>query len=202
MIPVDRTWAEMKSTIDNESVYFYFVDRVRKNERMVTLQPYRGSLFVCYLLVGTSEYTDFDTNYKDRAGEKTYLKNSWQYTAIKNSTTPAHFQLKDVAGNPVESFLFQGKIIVGVNAVFDDYFMLEMVDKDGIYYPAGTVLATMIQKEYVEGGKQSIVIKPPNINPWGNRKKIPSWAWAKFTYVSTGLVNDVKLKMVAEYEFK
>ena len=65
------------------------------------------------------------------------------------------------------------------NAVDSDHIRVEIVDADGVVYPAGTVLATFADTVYV----------------WPNRefryavddaKTVPSWAYLNVTYTSTG----------------
>lgn len=212
MIEVQKTWTNLKTTIDGSSVYYYCADDDFTGYRKVIVVINFSLIEWAKIqlidvedpLYGTGKYVDqkdFDDNYADRAGEKDFLGNGWEFTATKNTSTSYTFQLTDFADSPIEAFLFKGQVLVESTAVFGDSFKIEATDEDGIVYPAGTVLSTMYKKRYIGSGEQDILVKPSDIDSVRNKKKIPSWAYIKMTFISVGTEYDIKIKLGADYEF-
>lgn len=129
----------------------------------------------CNFAVGTRPYP-FSTPDMQFAGS------GFNGTAAKNATTDLWFQLAN-------SFYLSGGEYFTFGAVAGDTLTIDVVDKDGVYAPPGTVLAA-----------------PPYMTTWnippndGSLTKFertyaakpPPNVYLRFRYVATGTVNDVK----------
>lgn len=104
----------------------------------------------------------------------------FRFTATKNSTTEHHFLID-------EALSIRGGSLEVQDHVFGDYFSFDIVDKDGIVYPVGTVVSDFIDKMNIrKSGLNEMVDEsisgtiPANV------------FYFRLTYTSTGGTNDVK----------
>lgn len=138
--------------------------------------------------------TDFNTNYKSHSnfaiGNRLYpfstpdmqfAGKGFKATFTKGQTTDAFFVLSN-------GFYLSGGEYFTVNAVAGDTLIVDIVDKDGLYTPAGTVL-----------------VSPPYLDSWnippkdGTLSKFertyaakpPPGVYLRFRYTSVGADNDV-----------
>jgi hypothetical protein len=112
---------------------------------------------------------DFEFN-----GESTGL-----VTATKTTTTDHDFLIS-------ESLYINGGEIITEGSEIGDTCQFQVVDVDGVYAPAGTVLKTWINKWGVYPGKsQSIETAYAGV--------VPAGAYLRVKYTSIGVTNDVKL---------
>ena len=65
---IEVTWTFFKTFIDGSSVGFIYIDE--PNSSYSVYASYEGLVLKCYLANGTSDHTDFDTNYKASANKK------------------------------------------------------------------------------------------------------------------------------------
>jgi hypothetical protein len=65
------------------------------------------------------------------------------------------------------------------NVAYGDYVEVELVDKDGIFYPAGSVLAKFAENIYVWANREFSVL-------CADAKTIPAGIYIRFRYVSVG----------------
>ena len=102
-------------------------------------------------------------------------------TATKNTTTNIDFK---VGHN--KCYVNGGEIIFK-DANWGDYIKVEVVDKDGVAYPAGTVLKTYIPKRYLHPdiGKADLNV------PYAGH--IPNGIYLRVKYTSTSTTTDVKV---------
>lgn len=102
-------------------------------------------------------------------------------TATKESTTNIDFKVED------NNCIVDGGEIIFKDATWGDYIKVEVVDKDGISYPAGTVLKTYIPKRYLHPdiGKSDLNV------PYAGH--VPNGMYIRVKYTSVGTVNDVKV---------
>lgn len=99
--------------------------------------------------------------------------------ATKNAVTDIDFKITKPDMN------LNGGNILYRGAVWGDHIRAVVVDKDGAYYPAGTVLKTYIYKRYLHPTIESSEIALPYVG------YIPPNLYLRITFTSTGTVNDV-----------
>ena len=208
-----KDWSELKTIIDNNSFYWYpedvWLDELKTEglKEIICIvndfKAYFCKIQIKDVAVENSEQKDYEDNYKDREGRRNYLRDSKSFTAAANTTTAYEFKLKDQSGAEAETFIFKGRAVGDSNAEFDDSYKIEIVDKDGVHYPAGTALHTFVKNDHIIVGESKNDIIPPSNNESGDsKKKLPSWAYLKVSYTSTGVTNPVKIKVGADYEYK
>lgn len=139
--------------------------------------------------------TDFENNYKTNSnyaiGVRAYpfatpdvqfAGEGVSGVALKNATTDIWIKLAN-------AFYLSGGEYFTVGSVAGDTLQVDVVDKDGIYYPAGTVLVS------------PAYMKSWNIPPADGAlfkfersysAKPPANVYLRFRYTSIGTVNDVK----------
>lgn len=103
-------------------------------------------------------------------------------TATKNSTTNHDYNL------PEDRFL-NGVELLLCDHEFGDTVKFQVVDVDGVVYPAGTVLDEFATDWNIASDTQR---QGPYILPYP--ALIYSWMYIRVVYNSTGTVNDVKFK--------
>lgn len=103
----------------------------------------------------STEQDDFETNYKAKANKPTGIRaqsfaandvefsgNGVQKTVPKGTTENIDFKLP-------ETLLSSGGFLLAKDAVSGDFISAHVVDVDGVYAPAGTVLKTWIVKWFI-----------------------------------------------------
>ena len=101
-------------------------------------------------------------------------------TVTKNTTQNIDYKLP-------EDREFDEVVIILKNQDFGDKIDLQFVDKDGVYYPAGTVLATFFYDYHVASDVQNQGIL--KVDYTGTLVKD---LYLRFRYYSVGTVNDVE----------
>lgn len=115
----------------------------------------------------------------DLTNEYDYWENGITGTATKNTTTDFDFKIEST------SICLNGGQIIYQNANWGDYVTAQVVDKDGVYAPAGTVLNEYIIKRYLlpANGKEMVCLEYGSI--------VPINAYLRLKYTSTSATTDV-----------
>lgn len=203
-----KTWAELKSILDSNNLYFDYEDK--NTTRIITTRRNATSMYVCEMPIVTvaapgSDQYEFEQNYASKAGEKTYCY--WaERNSFENAATSEYvFRLKDYCGagnTPIDAFVFKGFISVDENAVRGDILTAAIVDHDNVLgYGVDTVVGYLVRKMLLDGGKQNIPTMPPSVDYIVNKKRIPAAFWIKMTYTSQHQTNNVDLIAGIEYEY-
>lgn len=103
-------------------------------------------------------------------------------TATKNSSTNHDYNL------PEDRYL-NGVELLLENHQFDDTVKFQVVDVDGVVYPAGTVLDEFATDWHIASDTER---QGPYILPYP--ALVYSWMYIRIVYTSTGTVDDVKFK--------
>jgi len=146
---------------------------------------------------GTSDYTDFEDNFKSLTMKSATPKVrviqilnennslslcgvSTTFTATKNTETTHDFLIPDAIS------AIKGASSMFVNNVTGDYVKVELVDVDNVLgYGAGLVLGAFISKWYILGS-QMLTIDNVSVS------NLPATGlYLRFVYTSIGTVNDV-----------
>lgn len=116
------------------------------------------------------------------------ITNKWEYSedgvngmATKNTTT--NFDYKITSSN---LYLSGGEILTQ-NSVFGDWITVQLVDKDGVYYSAGTVLRVYIIKKYINPSTNRTIVN----NPYAGNP--PLNVYLRVGYHSVGTTTDVNV---------
>lgn len=123
---------------------------------------------------GIVQTTPFSSNSVEFNGEGIFE------VITKDTTEDVDFKVTYTA-------LLNGGVLQAENAVAGDYFVAQVIDKDGVYYPAGTVLKTWIPKWYALVDNMKMDLTTPQA---GN---IPANVYLRIKYTSTGTSTDVNL---------
>ena len=100
-------------------------------------------------------------------------------TAVKNTTTDIDLLVSNER-------LINGGLIHCENAIAGDTFSCQVVDKDGVYYPAGTVLSQwMTNWPAIPDHPFDLITE--------QAAKIPAGVYLRVKYTSTSTTTDVKL---------
>lgn len=214
----DKTWAELKTILVSNSLYYDYEDvwdpdtspavgyrRVISQRNAYTIykadMPIIDDQDAAY---GTGDYVDqkdFDDNYLAGAGERTYLMRSFTQTAAAGVTTDLDMKMTDEYSADITAFVFDGAVYTDSNAVWGDSLSVTMVDVDNVLgYGAGTVLGALILGKHIVAGAQSHFINPPSIDFKKSVKKIPQGVYLRVSYTSTG-VAAVGFAVDIEYEY-
>lgn len=98
------------------------------------------------------------------------------FTAAANSTTTSDYQMP-------EDRMITGAQMICESSTFGDYVVCQVVDKDGLYYPAGTVLSQFLSNWYVcTDSQRSEVTQIPY------PAKILQGLYVRIMYTSTALL--------------
>lgn len=105
-------------------------------------------------------------------------------TATKNSTTTHYFKVAEAG------LFLRGGMLHTKDQVIGDYIDVKIVDKDAVYYPAGTVLDDYMKGWPVDPSGCTLV-KSESITSTA----IPINVYFKVDYTSVGTTNDVTVIM-------
>lgn len=203
-----KTWAEMKSILDNNNLYFDYEDKDAL--RIITTKRNATSVYVCEMPIVASpapgsDQHDFETNYMSKAGERTYCYWTERNTFTKNTTSTFLFRLKDYCGagnTPVDAFVFKGFFSTDENVVRGDTLIAAIVDHDNVLgMGVDTIIGYLIRKATLDGGKQRIDVHPPSVDYIVNKKRVPAPFWVMLVYESQNTTNDVNVIAGIEYEY-
>lgn len=104
-------------------------------------------------------------------------------TFTKNSTSSQDIKI-------VEERLITGGLMIAKNQVLGDQCTFQVVDVDGVYYPAGTVLDTFVDGWFINPDTtQQLNIVVPFY------ARIPVNLYIRALYTSLGTTDDVQLKL-------
>jgi hypothetical protein len=204
----NKTWAEMKSILDNNNLYFDYEDKGAL--RIITTKRNATSVYVCEMPIVASpapgsDQHDFETNYMLKAGEKKYCYWTERNVFDKNAVSTYLFRLKnycDAGNTPVDAFVFKGFFSVDENAVRGDKLTAAIVDHDNVFgMGVDAVVGYLVRKALLDGGKQRIDINPPSVDYIVNKKRIPAPFYVQLVYESQNQTNDVDVIVGIEYEY-
>jgi predicted ThiF/HesA family dinucleotide-utilizing enzyme len=103
--------------------------------------------------------------------------------SIPNGTT------QNVDTNIADDSLFRGVKLIAMNTTFGDTVSVKIVDVDGVYSPAGTVLSSPVLNFNISTDQQ-LQADYESVAPF----KILGGLYVRITYVSTGgLLSSVKI---------
>jgi predicted ThiF/HesA family dinucleotide-utilizing enzyme len=106
---------------------------------------------------------------------------------IQGSIAPGTSQNIDTL--VVDDSLFRGIKLIATNTVFGDTVSVKVVDVNGVYSPAGTILAAPVLNFNINSDQQ-LQADYESIAPF----KIPGGVYLRVTYNSTGgLLSNVKI---------
>lgn len=201
-------WDTLAAIIDNNSIFYHSLDEIFNPNKRVVIAEFTDNIYYWCEMAYTSgtppigsDQEDYDDNYSNGEGTKDFLRNSWKFPVTAGSEYIFNtLKLQDADDLDCETFLFKGFIKTDSNANHNDYIIVKVVDKDGLYYPAGTVLRTFVKMEYLQSGQQVIDINPPASDSMGPKKRLPSGVYIYVTYKSTGSSN-VNVIVSAEYRY-
>jgi hypothetical protein len=205
MESLSKTWQEFRDILDNNNLYFdYDEDSIH-----IKLFCQRNSMISYDCVIKKEEptnadETEFRNNYQYKAGEKTYLFNSWNFTATKNTSTELKVYLTDPEEDLVDSFLYKGSLHTDSNAVFGDLIEIDaVIDIPNPENEEETIpfLIQKIVRRYTNDGTNVINLIPGSYDYTSYKKKVPEGVYLRVTYTSTGTENDVKVIVNADYEY-
>ncbi len=195
------SWEEFKTFIAKVSVTYH--EKLLDDNNLL-LQAVDGNSKLertCKLRDDTDEMTEYNTSYKANANKaigatevsgiqepKAYrarLKGIISGTAIKNTVTNLDYQMEQLAwlGSNKVGY-FDGVDFYAQDGIVGDAVSFQVVDKDGLVYPAGTVLEEFASNwNIVPGIKDTIRLFKSKIYPG---------FYIRVVYTSVGTVNDVK----------
>lgn len=193
------SWNKIKPIIDAKSISIQWIDLGDR----YWIHAVDGSFTLECMLHKTIEPTetaDFEANYKpsgnkkisitDQSGIKEPKEHRARLVGIangiatKNTTTDFDWQMQQLAwlGTNKVSY-FDGVQYHGGNAVDGDTVTFQVVDKDGLSYPAGTVLEEFATNWGVTPDTDAIIRL--------FKSKMSPGFYIRCKYTSTGTVNDV-----------
>lgn len=196
-------WATLKSFANDRSLTLQYVDVKGSYWIKAFDGPFVVSTVIDKVSPASSDQSDFETNFKPSANTSfTDGKNNqiFKPSGFNNSggfrfrgTGIAGTATKDTTTN-IDYELTEARYINGVELllkdhVFGDSVKFQVVDVDGTYYPAGTVLDEFGTDWYVDPDlcKQGTIrIEYP--------ASIVTGLYIRIIYDSVGTVNDVDLK--------
>jgi len=179
------SWNVIKSFVINRALSIQWIEI----ENKYWLKVFDGPFFLeCILNKGieAENVTDFETNYKpygnkspttkviQQLGKDSYNLNTraYDFIATKQTSTTHYFLLSSS-----QTIAIKGGVLFSDNSAWKDYIIVEIEDKDGVYFPAGTVIAGYIQKWFVF---KSVVNEVDDISI----AEIPAGLYLKVIYVS------------------
>ena len=136
----------------------------------------------------SSDQTDFETNYQPKANEKTAIQTTpfaagkVEFDGRGSKGTVTAGLIENVDYLVTDEMLINGGLIYFHNGVAGDTFTCQIVDKDGVYYPAGTVL-----KQWITDWNVFPNIKQDLTTPQAGT--IPALVYLRVVYTSTGIVD-------------
>lgn len=196
---IEKSWQNLSSIIDTESVLFECDNNENGTEKTVIAHgPIKS--YVSFISIPSADNTDYIDNYAWKKGSRNYLRKGYSNTFTKGVVNSYDFELTGVDNIPKESFLYSGFLITDSNTKWGDTITISIVDVDGIYYPAGSVLDTFIQEIPLKDGVNEISLKSPTTRNTPMASKVPSGIYVRITYTSTG-TTDVKLGFSASYRW-
>jgi hypothetical protein len=183
------SWAEFKALIDlwNIKNLVRFTAKANGGYRVVWLQL-DGCTFQVLNLADPTDVATFEAGYQPNAtttwtSGKSVLRKDLadQFTAAANSTTSHDLKLT------ANTWVWGGDMVVqGASPVDGDWGELQVVDVDGIMYPAGTVLRTIIPKKYISGAR-IFTTSSPN----GQPSLVVSGLYLRFSYTEVNSFSKV-----------
>lgn len=223
----EKSWSDLKSILTYNSMYFDY--DVQKNMYIIKVQRTALIGYVHYMDIIDSEdddyegsdCEDFEDNWMDKAGPRSWYRKSWKWTVKYDDTNEKTLykvpggSFTDSGGfffryiNPVttayiEAFLYAGIFKTDGNAVFGDRIEIAVVDKDNIYgYGAGTVIRPFVD-EYLEDGKNIINIEADSPDYMAPFSKIPNglYGCVKYYYESNATYDyEVQCSVGSRYEY-
>jgi hypothetical protein len=179
------TWSEFKSLIDTWNIkgLIRFTPKDANNNYQNIWVNFHGMVFEVtgFLSPGTDQ-TDFETNYMPTPAlvwtpGMGINRNDVAFSFNASPSTATIFNYKLTQN----TFLWDGAIIVQGSASLDgDYACVQIVDIDGLYYPANTVLESPINKKFITSTR---FIDAGN--PDGTPSIIPAGLYLVFSYTET-----------------
>lgn len=158
-------WTEFRTLIDSKQIRYKYIERAS----YYLLLGFDGQFQVeCQLDKSPSDSTDldeFEASYKvnqrgllettpagvtEPNNYRARMKGMGNWTATAGQTTDLDYQMQQLAwqGTNKKSY-FDGVEYYAEDAVIGDYVKFQVVDKDGLVYPAGTLLEEFGDTWYV-----------------------------------------------------
>lgn len=160
-------WSDLKTLTEDNSWNLYYIEHKDINEIIDSYIVVSGNINNQYhAKCADSDKTDFETNFKSSSTKVDLIPEAISkieevgkseivqvtpfssnavefsgegvYAVITKNTT------QDVDFKVTHNSLLNGGVLQAVNAKAGDYFVAQVVDKDGVYAPAGTILKTWI----------------------------------------------------------
>lgn len=203
----DKNWEDIKNIIDGNDFYYDYEDLGDYRDILV----YRSLFYYyCHKMVinpdhpdfKQAEYEDFENNYKQYAGDWKYYLRSWTFEdLVIDYENVRDFQFKNWSDETVRAILYNGCACV-TGATDGDSLTFQVVDKDGIIAPAGTVLNEFVNLEMNEGENMIDVTPPPRTDGTPSKSKIFEFLYVRLIYDSVAISGDpakVKVKLCYEW---
>lgn len=196
-------WSTFKSFVDTRGLKIQYFDHMDRYH----IYAYDGPFYMWTRLrsddSSNSDTSDFETNYKDSANEQMGDSDGIQLTRSRafSNSDGFRFRGKGITGTAtkndssnIDYKLTEERYINGVNLILKDHVWgdsvkFQVVDKDGVYYPAGTVLDEFGTDWYVD---PAICAQGQIIIPYP--AKVIANLYLRIVYSSVGTVNNVSLK--------
>ena len=196
-------WTEFKAIVDDRLLNIQYV-LVRNTYELVALD---GAFQIkCSIRDGSLDAIDFETNYQSLSNKKLsetdtngvplsrtrafanadgmrFRGTGVSDTAVKTTTTNIDYKV-------VENRFINGLEFILNNQAFGDNCKFQVVDVDGIYYPAGTVLDEFGTDWNLSSDTQR---QGPYILPYP--ALVNANLYLRIVYNSVGTVNDVDVKI-------
>jgi len=200
-------WADLKTLKNANSWQLYYIEQKNLAEVVDSYIVVTGNVNNQYhTKCQLTDKTDFETNFKSASTKVDLIPEAISQIEEVGKTeivqiTPfssnaVEFKGKGVKGTATkeattdidlkitEGSLINGGLLYTNNAVVGDKFTCQVVDKDGIYYPAGTVLNEWITNWYAMPNTKMDLTTP-------QAGAIPANVYLRIKYTSIGTVNDV-----------
>ena len=194
------SWTEFKALIDTWKIksLIRFTPKNGDGNYDQVWVNFEGNGFIVNggIVSGSQELTDFEANYEPNAAQtwvagKDVSRNDIAFTFNINpgSSTQSDFKVAS------DSFIWDGELSVrGSSSLDGDSIAVQVVDVDGVYAPAGTILGAPINKKFLEGAR-SVSAR----NPDGSPMFIPANVYLRVIYDETqgsAKVGDVNLEVM------
>lgn len=146
---VETTWTALKFKINMPK---YFIEYDSRYHIWTISEPVILYTYIQKTDPENDDQIEFESDYKNVLAELSYFELAYPNVLTWDNAddSGSNWAYWDVKIENKSRFLFGGNVLIDNNAIFGDYFTFQIVDVDGIYYPAGSVLSEYIPKRYVK----------------------------------------------------